>query len=257
MTRLVTICLLGVGLAITAGCRGRSDLIEAELRTKDRMLRCLTEENQRLGSLTEAFANTVAGQPSCPPARGSVQSRVADIQVGRGTGGLDEDKCQGDEGLLVVIVPRDADGTAIKADGSARVTAMQIAPEGLKSPLSTWEVTPGNLRRNWRSGLLSTGYFIALPWQFIPMTEKLRVVVQFQTPDGAVFEAERDIQIRLPHAPQGVAPPGLSSPPAPAPFEGGSLPPPTPLPGPSISQKPAVDLMPPVPRPPVMLGPPS
>jgi hypothetical protein len=253
MTRLVTFCCVTAALA--AGCRGRSDLVEAELRTKDRMLRCLQEDNQRLGSLTEAFANTVANQPLCPPGRGQVQSRVADIQVGRGTGGLDEDKCQGDEGLMVVIVPRDSDGTAIKADGSARINALQITPEGLKSPLSTWDVTPGNLRRNWKSGLLSTGYFVALPWQVIPMTEKLRIVVQFQTPDGAVFEAERDIQVRLPHAPQGDP---LQRPPTfPTPVEGGPLPLPTPLPGPSISQKPAVGLMPPVPQPPVILGPPS
>jgi len=257
MTRLLTTGWLIAGLALCAGCRGRSDLVEAELRTKDRMLRCLQEENQRLGSLTEAFATTVANQPPCPPGRGAVHSRVADIQVGRGTGGLDEDRCQGDEGLVVVIVPRDSEGTAIKADGSARVTALQITPEGLKSPLSTWEVTPGNLRRNWKSGLLSTGYFIALPWQVIPIAEKLRVVVQFQTPDGAVFEAERDIQVRLPHAPRGEPPASSGGLPPPVPFEGGSLPPPTPIPGPSISQKPDAGLLPPVPRPPVILGPPS
>ena len=85
------------------------------------------------------------------------------------------------------------------------------------------------------------------------MTEKLRVVVQFQTPDGAVFEAERDIQVRLPHVPAADPLRGPPALPAPTPAEGSVLPPPTPV----TSQKVPAGLLPPQPRPPIVVGPPE
>src|SRR5256885_3879302 len=41
-----------------------------------------------------------------------------------------------------------SDGQAIKAPGHLRVTALEISPEGLKAPLSTWEIPPQELRRS-------------------------------------------------------------------------------------------------------------
>lgn len=193
--------ILLTALALAGGCRSRSDLVEAELRLKDRQLREVAEERNRLGSINEAYENTLRGGPPCPqPGRGGYAPvDVKDIQVGRGSGGIDEDNCPGDEGVLVMIVPRDSDGSPVKVTGTARITVIQVTPEGLKSPLSTWDVSAAYLRRNWKAGLLSSGYSVSLPWQVMPVSEKLRVVVQFQTPDGAMFEAERDIQIRLAH----------------------------------------------------------
>src|SRR5439155_7800951 len=159
-------------------------------------------------------------------------------------GGIDEDKVPGDEGLQVVLVPRDVDGSAIKAAGSLKVTAVEITPEGLKAPLSTWDISALQLRSTWRSGLLSTGYFVALPWQKLPSTERLRVVATFFPLEGGTFEAEKDVTIRLlaeaqrhrpPFAPPpaGLIPPTPLGPPVgPMPRTGPppSLPPPEPLP---------------------------
>src|SRR5207302_8908304 len=114
-----------------------------------------------------------------------------------GTGGVDEDGCPGDEALEVVVEPRDADGHTIKAPGSVHVEALEISPEGLKVPLSSWDLTPEQVRHTWRSGLLSTGYFIVLPWKNWPSSEKLRVVAQFTLADGRLFEADKDITVRL------------------------------------------------------------
>jgi hypothetical protein len=272
--------------ALVAGCRGRSDLVEAELRYKERELRELSAERARLAELNSAYENSLRGPANCPPGvghGGNVQHHVKDVQVARGTGGLDEDKCPGDEGLLVVIAPRDVDDSIIKATGQARVTALQLTPEGLKLPLSTWDVSSTYLRRNWKTGLLSSGYYVPLPWQVVPQSDRLRVVVQFQTPDGAFFEAERDVQVRLPHAPPAGTnmPAGVTPPPIPAinydgpmpPLPTGpavfpSQPPPAPLPfptpeGPSVNSasfKHNLDLLParlwrPTPRAPVELGP--
>jgi hypothetical protein len=44
---------------------------------------------------------------------------------------------------------------------------------------------------------LTTGYLFTLPWKNWPTTEKLRVTAQFQLPDGRMFEADRDVTVRL------------------------------------------------------------
>jgi hypothetical protein len=229
MARRLALWLFALSLAGAAGCRSRSDLVEAELRTKDRQLRETQGELMRAETMNEALETTLreqraVGVPVCRPGAGPL-GLVKDIQLGRGTGGIDEDKVPGDEGIQVVVVPRDIDGSAIKAPGTLRVTALEILPVGTKVSLSAWDVSANQLRQTWRSGLLSTGYYVTLPWQTLPRTEKLRIVAQFQPLEGGVFEAERDVQIRLllepQHRPNVVYPavpagPGLPPPALPA-----------------------------------------
>src|SRR5207237_4723382 len=85
------------------------------------------------------------------------------------------------------------------------------------------------LRRTWRSGLLSTGYHVVLPWQRLPTTEKLRIVATFLPMEGGAFEAEKDVTIKLlAEALRGQLPlsgPAGLGPPLPAPPAGGLAPP--------------------------------
>jgi hypothetical protein len=283
MVRRLAVWLLALSLAGAAGCRSRSDLVEAELRTKDRQLRETQGELMRAETMNEALENSLrdqraAGLPVCRPGAGPL-GLVKDIQLGRGTGGIDEDKVPGDEGIMVVVVPRDIDGSAIKAPGTLRVTALEIMPEGTKVPLSTWDISANQLRQTWRSGLLSTGYHVTLPWQTLPRTEKLRIVAQFQPLEGGVFEAEKDVAIRLlleqQHRPSVVYPaapagPGLPPPILPAQPEIPVGPPPRTVPAtepigppkppatpgiPASLRKPAVQILLPVPA--AQNGPPT
>jgi hypothetical protein len=250
-------------LLAAAGCRNnRSELVEAELRTRDRELRELKGELWQAEAVNQALENTVRAQQCAQPVlrpNSGFANQIKDVQLGRGTGGIDEDRIPGDEGIQVVLVPRDIDGSPIKAAGNLKVIAAEITPEGLKVPLSTWDVSALQLRRSWRSGLLSTGYFVSLPWQKVPATEKLRIVAQFFPLEGGAFEAERDVTIHLlPEAqhgpgtvtaPAGLGPPtGLAppmplegrpaAPPPPAPAAP-TLPPPEPIPAPMTPAPPA------------------
>src|SRR5439155_24466275 len=54
-----------------------------------------------------------------------------------------------------------------------------------------------SLRKTWRSGLLSSGYQVVLPWKAWPSSEKLRVTARFTLVDGRSFEADKDVSIRL------------------------------------------------------------
>jgi len=156
-------------------------------------------------------------------------NRVKAIDLGRLTGGVDDDGIPGDEALQVVIEPRDSDNHTVKAPGMAQIQAMEITPEGLKKPLSSWQIDAETLRRSWRTGLMSTGYFLTLPWKNWPTSSKVRVVVQFLGQDERLFEAEKNIVIRL--APEAVRKgPPVEEPSLPSlPREGDLLPPPRPL----------------------------
>jgi hypothetical protein len=64
-------------------------------------------------------------------------------------------------------------------------------------PLSAWDVPPDQLRKTWRNGLLATGYYVVLAWKNWPTNEKLRVIARFTLADSRLFEADKDVTIRL------------------------------------------------------------
>src|SRR5262249_8254546 len=195
--------LSGLTAALAGCCAPRGEHpIESELRVRDNDLRILRAELERSEAYNHYLErelhnnqqHTAASPPgdAPPPA-----SRVKSIVLGRQTGGYEEDGIPGDEALQVVLQPMDFDGHAIKALGTVDVTAVEILPEGIKNPLAPWHVDTDQLRRSWRSGLLATGYFLILPWKTWPTNPKLRVVVQFVSEENRLFEADKDVTIRL------------------------------------------------------------
>jgi hypothetical protein len=219
-TRGAALLLFACAL-LAAGCRSnnRYDLLEAELRTRERELadaRAALDQNR---NLLRAYEQS---QRPAPPGSGAPGPflPVKDISFGRGTGGADEDGAPGDEGMVLVIVPKDEDGAAVKVPGRAVVAAWEVSPAGIKTPIGSWDVPADKLRRTWKSGLISTGYFVALPWQTIPTSDRVRVAVRLVTSDGRAYETDRDITVKPPSGapPRGVLPmpqpavPGLGVP---------------------------------------------
>jgi hypothetical protein len=206
-TRPCFFCLLPLGICfLLAGCQS-CEHVEAELRTRENEVRELREQLYHSEAFNHALQQQQLHAPPPGPALNSASKLPADavlpgciikeIVLGRLTGGYDDDRCPGDEGLQVIVEPRDPDGHSIKVPGTLYVTVLEVSPEGVKTPLSSWAIPPEELRRAWRTGLLSTGYYLTLPWKVWPTREKLRVVVQFILPDGRLFEADKDVTIRL------------------------------------------------------------
>jgi hypothetical protein len=194
---------IGLSLLFLAGCRNcNCDLLEAELRTRENELRDLKIEMSRAGACNEAYQREIQNLHQLPSPKVTVEAAssvaaVKQINLGRQTGGYDNDDCPGDEALQVVVEPVDADGSVIKAPGKLYVEAIEITSEGIKIPLCFWEVPPDQLRRTWKTGLLSTGYYEVLPWKSWPSQTKIRVVARLTLADDRVFEAEKDVTIRL------------------------------------------------------------
>jgi hypothetical protein len=197
---LLSCILLGIGLlAPTAGCQ-HHDLLEAELRSREEDLRTARSELEQAVAENTALRTQLSHFGPHASAKVSPEQSVPvkQIVLGRQTGGYDEDKDPGDEALQVVVEPRDGDGHVVKVPGSLHLAVLQITPEGLKKPLSSWDFSAEQLRSTWRSGLLSTGYHVVVPWKTWPSSDKLRIVAQFALSDGHLFEADRDVTVRLP-----------------------------------------------------------
>jgi hypothetical protein len=139
---------------------------------------------------------------------------VKEISLARGTGGVFGEGPTGDDGLMVVVVPRDEDGAAVKIPARLEIAAWEISPAGLKTPIGNWSVPPEKVRPAWRSGFVSTGYFIAVPWQSYPSSERVRIAVRLTTLDGRAFEADKDINVKLGGGGSRVNPPGPAQVPA-------------------------------------------
>jgi hypothetical protein len=198
----LTLLLMFGTAGLFGGCRN-CDLVEAELRTRDNDLRQMRDEMTRLEAHNDALQRELCalrGFPSSsnhPPELAAQTYSLRSIQLGRPTGGLNDDKDPGDEALQVLVEPRDCDNHVIKAPGSLIIQVLEVSTEGIKKPLSSWRICPDDVRRSWRSSLLSTGYNLVLPWKVYPSQEKLRVVAQFALSDGRLFEAEKDITVHL------------------------------------------------------------
>ena len=175
-------------------------MVEQELAAREEDLRLLEEEVEH----SKAYACALEGEirslrglgPHQRPILGT--SAIQTLSLGRLTAGLDNSPGDGDDALQVLLVPEDVEGHAVKVPGTALIQAYQISPEGTKHLLSTWHVNPDQLSSSWRNGLLSTGYSLILPWQHPPQSDKLRVLARLQVADGRTFEADKDIQIRVP-----------------------------------------------------------
>jgi len=232
MRCLVASCF-GLALVVAVGGCRSCDRVESELRARENDVRELRDEVDRCSIYNQTLQHelrSLRGELGLPPADGQPTAAypVQTLVLGRQTGGRSNDSCPGDDALQIQVEPHDPEGQSIKAPGSLLVQAQEITKEGSKRPLSSWEVSPEQLRRSWRNGLLTTGYVVNLPWKVWPSTEKLRVSVVFQLPDGRVFEADKDVVIHPPQAGDH-RPPPAPVPDAPA---GPPLEPETPLPPP-------------------------
>jgi hypothetical protein len=200
--------------ACAPGCRsGNCDLVEAELRTREGEIRAMRSEMAKAAFMNDALAREVEvlrqqGPGKLSPEQAALTFNVKEITLTRQTGGIDLDHKPGDDALQVAFEPRDGDGHSIKAPGSLHVLAQEVDQGGVKTPLSTWEVSPEEVRRSWKDGLFTKGYQIVLPWKTWPNSEHIRVTVRFTTPDGRLFEADRDVTVRLTPAAQRKPVPG-------------------------------------------------
>src|ERR1051326_7467945 len=183
-------------------CRNKSELVERQNHQLEVALRDARSEVMRTHAYNEALERELAGMKTTPcpdrplPGVAAPRYSLKSITLTRQTGGVTTDGHLGDDALQVVIEPQDVDGHAIKVPGSLFVEASEINTEGNKRPISSWVVSPEQLRSRWKSGLWTNGYFVTLPWKTWPETTRLHIAVKLILPDSRAFEDEKQITIK-------------------------------------------------------------
>ena len=157
--RRLSFLVLALGLVFAPlGCRSKTDLVENELRERDRQYREALDELSKSDHRSDAQQREIEALrrgATITPEQAAQTFGLKRITLGRGTGGVDNDSMPGDEALQIFLEPRDSDDHVIKSPGCLYVLAVEINQQGLKTPFSSWTVPEDKLRQSWKAGLLS------------------------------------------------------------------------------------------------------
>ncbi len=188
-------------LLLTSGCLPRNqstDLLHARLRQNEDHLAELQSELQssqshlkqarrEIDALRTQMAESGRSNLSPEQAAALVQVTGIDVQPWL-SGGVDKDDSPGDDGLVVYFTPKDDQGEPVKMPGEVRITLTDPAAPAGEQIVGEWTFTPEECREGWTRGWLGGGYQFTLPWQEHPARSRLVVHVDYETPDGRLFD---------------------------------------------------------------------
>jgi len=183
--------------------------------TPDERLQRALHENRNLRlerqELVRRIAELGGGQTSMTPREGVDRLdghaavtedpfRAVAIDLGRVTGGMDTDGRPGDEGIRVVMAPKDRYNDTVKRAGAVEIEVFDLAMADGSRQLGRWTFTVDQAGREWVGGFGAGSYSFELTWPDgrRPQHADLTVAVRFITLDDRVLSAQRAVRVQLP-----------------------------------------------------------
>jgi hypothetical protein len=115
------------------------------------------------------------------------------------TGGADFDRQPGDEGLNIVLEPRNAADEYVPQAGAVSVVVLDPAKEGEAARIARWDFTLTATQQKLQSTSAAKGIRLEMPWPASPPTaNQLKLFVRYETADGRRLQTDRDIYITPP-----------------------------------------------------------
>ncbi len=132
-------------------------------------------------------------------AAGADNIRVDRIALNRSlTGGWDLDGRPGDEGIVVLVEPRDAAARSVAAPAAVSVVLLDRGLPGDAARVARWDLTAGQAATLFRRTPSGDGIYLELPWPAAaPVHGHLHLFVRYTTRDGRKLEANRELDIAL------------------------------------------------------------
>jgi len=138
-------------------------------------------------------------------ANGSAKRAVADRRVEyifinpRLTKCEDFDLQRGDDGLTVMIEPRNKDGQFVPKPASVSIVLLDPSKRDQAARYARWDFEEDVARKVLRVGALDRGLLFRVPWpETPPDSDRLHLFVRYSTEDGRMLEADREITVRPP-----------------------------------------------------------
>lgn len=114
------------------------------------------------------------------------------------TGGVNADGQEGDEGVFVVVEPRDADGRLVSAVAPISIIAIDPALPEEKARLAQWNFSEKEVASQFRRSGSAEGFHLEVRWPDRgPHHEQLKLFVRYTTADERRLYAEVPVQIAL------------------------------------------------------------
>jgi hypothetical protein len=126
--------------------------------------------------------------------------RVAGIALNRAmTGGISAEKGVGDQGVLVVVEPRDRAGRTIDAPAEMSVVVIDPALEGNAARVARWDFSAAETAGMFRRAGSAQAIHLATVWPAGPPAHnKLHLFVRYVTADGRKLQTDAPIEVALP-----------------------------------------------------------
>ena len=114
-------------------------------------------------------------------------------------GGRDEDGRPGDEGLTVVLQPRDARGSTVEKPGPVAIVVLDPSQEGDAARVARWDFTAAQIARRFRETGRGRAIQLETSWPAAPPVHNdLHLFVRYSDGDGQHLEADQPIRVALP-----------------------------------------------------------
>jgi len=128
-------------------------------------------------------------------ARGSAESaQVARVLVNRAlSGGFDADGRPGDDGVIVVVEPRDRQDRYLAAPGEVSVVLLDPT---LDARVARWDFSAAETARMFHDSTFGRGMQLEMTWPGEPpKNRELHVFVRYTTADGRQLEVDQPIRV--------------------------------------------------------------
>jgi hypothetical protein len=128
---------------------------------------------------------------------------VAKIVLNRRlTGGYNADRRLGDEGVIVVIEPRNDRDRLLKREGDISIVIIDPALSGEAARIARWDFTAAEIAPWCAKSPRGEGIQLNLRWPASPPEhERLVIFVRYTTAEGDRYEASQSILIDLARSP--------------------------------------------------------
>lgn len=118
------------------------------------------------------------------------------------TGGYDRDGLPGDDGVMVVIEPRNSSGQFVPLPGEAIIELRDPdQPTPAKQRIARWKLTPQQAHRKMRKSLLGRGVHLELAWPGKPPKADDYELVVTYTAGDTKLTSKREVRIDPPRDP--------------------------------------------------------
>jgi len=111
-------------------------------------------------------------------------------------GGYDEDGRPGDDGIVLLVEPRNAAGRIVPAAAPISVVVLDPALSGQKARLARWDLAAEAVAAAYRRMPMAEGIYLQLPWPgAMPVHSRLHLFVRYTTDDRRHVETDREITV--------------------------------------------------------------